>query len=293
MRGRSSQAVITVLVSVCIAAGLGGETSAETGSVPPDGEAAAAAPTAVPAAPSASGASAGRGDAKAGRTADQNDLFQSLALGSGKEPIRIHSDSLELDYKGSTLTYRGNVQVTQGEVTLDSDTLAITFDRSEKPGGAKPGGAKRGDKKAAPTASSTDASDAAAKSDDAAKPVAVPGRGDAGRIKQVIAEGHVKIRQGDRLAEGRRAVFDQAKQTIVLSDGAVLHEGPNKVTGDRIVVYLQEERSVVESGSNSRVQAVFYPGSAGAKDATKTKTGTNAAPSGPVARGDGRSGAAQ
>jgi len=68
----------------------------------------------------------------------------------------------------------------------------------------------------------------------------------------VVAEGQVRIHKGDRLAEGRRAVFDQAKQTIVLSDGAVLHEGPNQVAGDRIVVYLQEERSVVESGSNSR-----------------------------------------
>jgi lipopolysaccharide export system protein LptA len=86
-------------------------------------------------------------------------------------------------------------------------------------------------------------------------------RGDADRIKHVVAEGNVRIQRGDRVAEGGRAVFDQAKQTIVLSDGAVLHEGPNKVAGDRIVVYLQEERSVVESGSNSRVSAVFYPGS--------------------------------
>jgi lipopolysaccharide transport protein LptA len=87
-----------------------------------------------------------------------------------------------------------------------------------------------------------------------------PAGTDADKIKEVVAEGHVRIHKGDRLAEGRRAVFDQAKQTIVLSDGAVLHEGPNQVAGDRIVVYLQEERSVVEGGSNSRVSAVFYPG---------------------------------
>ena len=83
---------------------------------------------------------------------------------------------------------------------------------------------------------------------------------DADRIKEIIAEGNVRIRQGTRLAEGRRAVFDQAKQTVVLSDGAVLHDGPNQVAGERVIVYLQEERSVVESGSNTRVKAVLYPG---------------------------------
>jgi len=165
------------------------------------------------------------------RPTDQTDLFRSLSLGSSKEPIRINSDSLELDYRGSTLTYRGNVQVAQGDVTLTSDRLSITYDRD----------AARRD------------------SGGAAAPGAVAGRGDADKIKEVVAEGRVRIRKGDRLAEGKRAVFDQAKQTIVLSDGAVLHEGPNQVAGDRIVVYLQEERSVVESGSNSRVSAVFYP----------------------------------
>jgi lipopolysaccharide export system protein LptA len=54
----------------------------------------------------------------------------------------------------------------------------------------------------------------------------------------------------------------------VLSDNAVLHDGPNQVAGERVIVYLQEERSVVESGSNTRVKAVLYPGNkdeAGAK----------------------------
>ena len=175
----------------------------------------------------ATGATAEQSPAKA---TDQNDFFRSLSLGSRKEPIRINSDSLELDYRGSTLTYSGNVHVTQGDVTLESDRLSIAYDRE----------AVRGAR--------------------TAEPGAVPGRGDTDRIKEVVAEGNVRIRKGDRLAEGQRAVFDQAKQTIVLSDGAVLHEGPNQVAGDRIIVYLQEERSVVEGGTESRVQAVFYPG---------------------------------
>jgi lipopolysaccharide export system protein LptA len=160
-------------------------------------------------------------------------LFQSLSLGSNKGPVHIDSDTLELDYKSSNVTYRGHVQVTQGDVTLNSDRLSISYD---------PDAVKHADKPAEGTVKT-----------------ATPG-GDTDRIKEIIAEGNVRIRQGTKLAEGRRAVFDQAKQTFTLSDGAVLHDGPNQVAGERVIVYLKEERSVVESGSNSRVKAVLYPG---------------------------------
>lgn len=176
----------------------------------------------------------------AAAAAQPGSLFQSLSLGSSKGPVRIDSDSLELDYKTSNITYRGHVQVTQGDVTLNSDRLSITYD---------------------PTAVKRDNTGSA--------PAPKTGGTDADRIKQIIAEGNVRIRQGTRLAEGRRAVFDQAKQTFTLSDGAVLHEGPNQVAGERVIVYLKEERSVVESGSNTRVKAVLYPGKDD-KEATAT-----------------------
>lgn len=169
-----------------------------------------------------------------------NGLFQSLSLGSNKGPVQIDSDSLELDYKSSNVTYRGHVQVTQGDVTLTSDRLSISYD---------PEAVKRTDKPAA----------GAAKPAEGVVKTAMPG-GDADRIKEIIAEGNVRIRQGTKTAEGRRAVFDQAKQTFTLSEGAVLHDGPNQVAGERVIVYLKEERSVVESGSNTRVKAVLYPG---------------------------------
>jgi len=182
----------------------------------------------------------------AGGPPDQMDLFQNLSLGSNKEPINITADGMELDYKGSVLTYSGNVKVVQGDATLTSDRLEITYDRQA----------------VQPSASSSPGA-AAAVPAPASSPAAGASKGgsttDTDKIKQIIAEGHVRMQRGDRVAEGRRAVFDQAKQTIVLSDHAVLHEGQNQVAGDRIVVYLQDQRSVVESSSNSRVSAVFYP----------------------------------
>jgi lipopolysaccharide export system protein LptA len=78
------------------------------------------------------------------------------------------------------------------------------------------------------------------------------------RLKEIVAEGDVQIAQGDRRASGGRAVFDQDKRTVVLSDDAVLRDGPNEVKGERVVVYLDEERSVVEGG-DERVRAVLFP----------------------------------
>jgi len=78
------------------------------------------------------------------------------------------------------------------------------------------------------------------------------------RIKEVVADGEVRLSKGTRWATGGHAVFDQAHNIVVLSDNAELHDGPNQVNGDRVVVYLDEERSVVEGG-NRRVKAVLFP----------------------------------
>lgn len=187
----------------------------------------------------------------AGGPPDQMDLFQNLSLGSNKEPINITADGMELDYKGSVLTYSGNVKVVQGDATLTSDRLEITYDRQavQPSASSSPGAAPAVPAPSSPAPSSSPAAGASKGGSTT----------DTDKIKQIIAEGHVRMQRGDRVAEGRRAVFDQAKQTIVLSDHAVLHEGQNQVAGDRIIVYLQDQRSVVESSSNSRVSAVFYP----------------------------------
>jgi len=90
--------------------------------------------------------------------------------------------------------------------------------------------------------------------------------GSPGRAENVIAEGNVRILQGERVAVGNRAEFSEADRTVVLTGNAVLHEGSNEVRGERVVVYLDEERSVVE-GTNTRVKAILVPkGSADEED---------------------------
>jgi lipopolysaccharide export system protein LptA len=88
-------------------------------------------------------------------------------------------------------------------------------------------------------------------------------------LEKIIAEGAVRIAKGERQrASGGHAVFDQRARTVTLSDRATLRDGPNEVAGERVIVYLDEERSVVEGG-DERVRAVLFPPKAGEKDADR------------------------
>lgn len=78
------------------------------------------------------------------------------------------------------------------------------------------------------------------------------------RVKEVVADGDVRMSQGERWATGGHVIFDQTQHTVVLSQSAVVHDGSNQVSGERIVVYLDQQRSVVEGGGG-RVQAVLIP----------------------------------
>lgn len=77
-------------------------------------------------------------------------------------------------------------------------------------------------------------------------------------IREVRARGNVRLTQGERWATANEAIFDQMTRTAVLRGEAVLHDGRNQVQGERVTIFLDQKRSVVEGGSN-RVQAVFYP----------------------------------
>lgn len=152
--------------------------------------------------------------------ADRGGIFGLGRELGGRGPVTVTSKTLEYDYRQNVVTYRGDVEASQGNVRLRSDELTVHL-------------------------------------------VGAPGEGDGERVtlQQVVAAGGVRIDQGTRWATGGRAVFDQDARTFVLTDNPVLHEGPNEVAGDRVVVYLDEDRSVVEGG-RGRVKAVLFPDAA-------------------------------
>jgi lipopolysaccharide export system protein LptA len=50
-----------------------------------------------------------------------------LSFTSKKEPIEITSEKLDFDYKNRRTVFRGNVDVVQGEVRLQSDVLTVDY----------------------------------------------------------------------------------------------------------------------------------------------------------------------
>ena len=79
------------------------------------------------------------------------------------------------------------------------------------------------------------------------------------KLKEIVAVGNVKVVQLDRRATGQKATFDQDKNKVVLDGEAVVREGTNVIRGERIIFYVDEERSVVEGGKGSRVSTSITP----------------------------------
>jgi len=78
-------------------------------------------------------------------------------------------------------------------------------------------------------------------------------------IREIVALGNVKIYEGDRLATGNKAVLDNREQKIVLTEQPKVWQGKDMVSGERITVFLNEDKSIVEGGPDRRVEVILYP----------------------------------
>jgi len=146
------------------------------------------------------------------------------------QPIQIVSDRLEAFNEKKMVVFSGNAVATQGARTIRADRLTLYY---------------KDDKKAQGRTSA-----------------AGDGTGD---LERVEAKGRVSVTEGERVVTGEEAVYEQNIQKITMTGGAVLREGANIVQGDRIVVFLNENRAVVESAENRRVTATIHPGEMGEK----------------------------
>jgi lipopolysaccharide export system protein LptA len=78
-------------------------------------------------------------------------------------------------------------------------------------------------------------------------------------MSRIIAEGKVNTTQGDRVAIGERAVFDDRMKTVTLTGNPVMRQGNNQVSGTRVIYYMEQDRAVAEGDGKVRVQATIFP----------------------------------
>ncbi len=78
------------------------------------------------------------------------------------------------------------------------------------------------------------------------------------RLTEVVAEGNLEVTQGNRIATGTKAIFNSDDNSVVLTGDPVIRQGNSQVSGCRIIMFINEERGVVEGGCQ-RVKAVIFP----------------------------------
>src|ERR1700677_2521595 len=78
---------------------------------------------------------------------------------------------------------------------------------------------------------------------------------DFSEVQQMVADGNVRISQGTRWATSDHAVLDQAVHTVTLTGSPVVHDGNDRVVGQKIVMNLITGKSEVTGGA----KAWFFP----------------------------------
>ena len=82
-------------------------------------------------------------------------------------------------------------------------------------------------------------------------------------VKEIIANGSVTINLDKKRATCETAHFYTADNKVILTGKPLLREGENVIEGEKIIFFLNEERSIVEGKKNSRVKTTIFPGQKG------------------------------
>jgi lipopolysaccharide export system protein LptA len=139
-----------------------------------------------------------------------------------KDPIYINSDWMEFDQTKGTITYKGRVVTTQGDMTIRSETLIAEYTPDMK------------------------------------------------QIKQIVAEGKVNATQGNRVATGDKAVFDDQAKTVTLTGSPVMRQGNSQISGSKVIYFVEQDKAVAEGDGKVRVQATIFPEELQTKDKGET-----------------------
>jgi lipopolysaccharide export system protein LptA len=165
------------------------------------------------------------------------------------QPIQIEAATLEMRDKKKEATFAGNVKVVQGDTTMTSKILVVSYESASAATApaATAGNAKSA--KSAPIQSAT------------------PGPGGSSSIRKLEAKGNVVVTQKDQVVTGETAVFDTKANLITMLGGVVLTQCKNVLRGDRLLVDMTTGVSRVESDSG-RVQGLFIQSGQGCSAVT-------------------------
>ena len=79
------------------------------------------------------------------------------------------------------------------------------------------------------------------------------------KLIKAIAVGNVKLNQADKFVTCERAELIQAERKVILTGNPVMWQGENRVTGERIVIYLNQSQAEVFGGKAGKAKVKILP----------------------------------
>jgi len=145
------------------------------------------------------------------------------------QPIHIEADRMESFDRSSEVLFSGRVEATQGDIVMHAEAMTVNYVQ-------------------------TDAADAG-------KQV---GPSQSRQVEKLFAKGNVKIvSKAGWVATGKTVDYYASERKAILIGDAKVWQENNMVTGDKIILYLDEGKSIVERDpqqeKGQRVKAFIYP----------------------------------
>lgn len=152
----------------------------------------------------------------------------------------ITSQRMTVRNQENKAIFEGAVILTKGALVVHSDHMVVFFKAVDAPSG-----------KPSETTSASPSGNAASRPGARSEELPVMSNR---AVSSIEATGKVKIFKADGQATCRKAVYDGATEKIVLTGDPVAWQKGTRVTGQKITMYLAEDRSVVEGGSQVLIE---------------------------------------
>ncbi len=141
----------------------------------------------------------------------------------GDSPIRITSDKMTGEKGSSMVEFTGNVEAMQEDSILLADSMKVYFVTDTKKNKNKKNEAQS-------------------------------------NITKIVSTGNVRYTSGERKAFADEAVYTTSDDVLVLKGNAPrLVTGTSFVTGKKITLYRKQDKVIVESDGQKRVEALLNP----------------------------------
>lgn len=142
-------------------------------------------------------------------------ISNPLTVMADDAPIHIEANKMTSTEKTNSVVFTGDVDAKQGDVQIRSDEMTVYY-----------------------TPKNSD------KGKDKEKKVSQ-------QVEKLICVGNVEVSRGEWLGTAKKMIYLSKERQVILTDNAKAWQGQNRVSGDKIIYYLDEGRSEVVGKTSS------------------------------------------